>query len=206
MADPLAIAYQPAVGDTFPPIPKSYIEEHYITHVFKDCRNTPGNDIAVLAHPNGITLITLAPSHSFLREDPPTNECATASSNDLRLTFDLGGKSLLDAEFRKGRGPLIHPGQAICKLILGQPGQASNAPEDQDNGQVTEPVARVDENQGDEIEIVIVSPVRGALMEANNRLLNLDEKTLRAALRDDYIMIVELKPFELEKLKQEVKT
>lgn len=204
MEDPLAISYQPAADDTFLPIPKSYLEENYIIHIAKDAKAIPGNDIAVYAHPNGITLITLAPSHAAFREDPTTPN-QPVSKIITGLAFDWGSKSLINAEFKKGRGPVVHPGQALCKFTV-QEAHADTATGQEARETVTgsgADAASIDNSNG-AIEYVVTSPVRGALVEINKQLIDgLAGEALRGVLRNEYIAILDLKPAELEKLKLE---
>ena len=148
-------------------------------HIAQNVRNTPGNDLAVCAHPNGITFLSLAHSHAVFRE---TDAMADAPLPHATLSFSTGpGKSLLNAEFRKGRGPFIQPGQVLCMLTLSHSENTASSR----NGYS---------------QFMIASPVRGALMEVNPRLTGLEGAALLTVLRDEYVLILEMKAVDIEGL------
>ena len=203
--------YHPAATDTFPPTPTSYLEEHYTTHIFNNVDNTPGNDILISAHPNGIAFITLAPSHAAFNTttssitNPPGINHLEAS-----LRFDVGYqsvqdkksscKSLLDVKFNKGRGPLISPDQPLCKLQF-TPKQAETA--DISSATHTEAPELGSNSTTSTTEYLISCPlVKGLLVEINKKMNNLKGNALLEVLKDEYIAIIELKPSEMEKLRE----
>jgi hypothetical protein len=209
-------AYQPAATDTFPTIPTSYLEEHYTTHVFRNVDNTPGNDLIISAHPNGIAFITLASTHAAftatspsLPLDPEPLLPDTNQEIDASLDFDVGyqaqpqqsgqqasgssssGNNLLHAKFVKGRGPLITPDQPLCRLKIIKETSSEAAAPPASTGKKT-----------DQNFLVALPLVKGGLVEMNQRIVDLKGKALLNVLRDEYIAILELKPSELQKLRE----
>jgi hypothetical protein len=209
-------AYQPAATDAFPTQPNSYIQDVYTTHVFKNVDNTPGNDLIISAHPNGIAFITLAPSHaacSLLSTTTSTTE-QPGIDLDASLAFDVGyqqpghepsRKSLLNATFVKGRGPLINPDQPMCKLQLVSKKDNSSVPPVplSNEASTTTPVNSSTELVEEDQHFLITLPVvKGILVEINQRILNLTGQALLKMLKDEYIAILELKPSEMTKLRE----
>jgi hypothetical protein len=217
-------AYRPAATDTFPTTPNSYLENAYTTHIFKSVDNTPGNDIILSAHPNGIAFITLASSHAAFNTitttasltDLPTGDASTLLE-DAFLAFDVGfqqpgtastttatGKSLLDAQFNKGRGPYIQPNQPLCRLFLVN--NTTEMPNTESIPPVIMPGATIDTTTTTEQKtrefLVTLPKVKGILVEINKKIVDLRGTALLDVLRDEYIAIIELKPVEIEKLKE----
>jgi len=209
-------AYQPAATDTFPTIPSSYLEEKYITRIFKNVNSTPGNDLDISAHPNGIAFITLASSHgAFCTSATKTQSQATDDTEDNAhvdafLAFDVGyqhsgeasGKSLLDTKFIKGRGPLISPGQPICRLEL----SGRSITEFIDGTDTTphtssEAAPLVGSGKSSKSFLITLPVVKGGLVEINQKITKLKGMALLQVLRDEYIAIIELRPSELDTLR-----
>lgn len=194
----MEMEYSPAVTDTFPTYPKSYLEEHYVTHIVKNVDNTPGNDIVIAAHPNGITFITLAPSHAVFNTPTPNSSTLTSptivENQDLEacLKFDVGYqqsedqggkcKSLIDAPMCKGRGPFISPDQPLCKLQFTSTSTSSTS--------------------GTSEYLIICPLIKGLLVEINQKIVKLRGDALLQKLKDEYIAIIDLRPSEVEKLRE----
>lgn len=142
--------------------PRSHVESSYTSYYTTDAA---GNDVALRLHPNGLCVITLAPTHAALRagsgsggggaaagaaaagsgdaacvgavaapprsaEEGPGQQTAAqaaaagsaapqAAAAAARVAF---GPKLLQAEFRKGRGPLLH-----TDTVLGRQAAAAAA-------------------------------------------------------------------------------
>ncbi|KAG7668835.1 hypothetical protein Ndes2526B_g00541 [Nannochloris sp. 'desiccata'] len=203
-------AYQPAATDTFPTIPNSYINDNYVTHIFGNVNSTPGNNLVISAHPNGIAFITLASSHAAFNisatssQPPATDAKEDITSVDACLSFDVGyqqageasGKSLLHAKFIKGRGPLISPDQPICKLELSRTQvTVSSIPH------ISEAASLVDSSENSEFFLISLPVVKGGLVEINQSIINSKGKALLQVLKDEYIAIIELRPSELDTLR-----
>lgn len=132
-----------------PAVPPTHVDENYRSLYAIDADGTPGNDLALRLHPNGLCVVTLAPSHAALAAacDAPSGsdegqaeqqaaQPAAAAEEERQSTAAGSGAEqqqqqphkqetgvracgsgpaarlalapkLLQAEFRKGRGPLL---------------------------------------------------------------------------------------------------
>jgi hypothetical protein len=209
-------AYQPAATDTFPTIPSSYLEDNYTTCIFKNVNNTPGNDLVISAHPNGIAFITLAISHAAFKisaihsQQRAINAKEDDTLVDACLTFDVGyqqpgeasGKSLLQAKYVKGRGPLISPDQPICILQLsGTPVSEVIDGKETIPHISSETIPRVGSSTHSGKFSITLPGVKGRLVEINQKITTLKGIDLVNVLRDEYIALVELRPSELDTLR-----
>ena len=116
--------------DEFPEAPQGYLRQDYTRMYWMDAGGEEGNDLAMYAHPTGIAVVALAQGHAALaaledlrpasRSKPASESEGPPVSAAATLSFDVGGgRSLLQAEMRKGRGPWLAPGQTLCTLRCG---------------------------------------------------------------------------------------
>lgn len=158
-----------------PAVPPTHIEENYRSLYALDAGDTPGNDLALRLHPNGLCVVALAPSHAALAAShgsggsggeqqaapdhpaaaqqhgvqPPAAEAAPAAgaaaapapggAGGQQGAGAAGGErqqaaaraadssaaaqlalapKLLQAEFRKGRGPLLQADTVLGRQAL----------------------------------------------------------------------------------------
>lgn len=136
--------------DALPARPQSYLAQAYARCFQLDVGGEPGNDLATLAHPNGIAVLALAPGHIALAGPHGEPHAAGEPSEEpASLTFTQGdGRSLLLAEMRKGRGPWVAAGQGVATLRHRGRAYALRCPA---RGQLIEAHAGLEALQGEEL-------------------------------------------------------
>ncbi|KAL4435644.1 hypothetical protein ABPG77_002607 [Micractinium sp. CCAP 211/92] len=222
-----------------PAVPPTHIEENYRSLYAVGAGGTPGNDLALRLHPNGLCVITLAPSHAGLAasrgggaisgeqqaaaeatgqqagdQQPEAQQAAAAAakagvsaegqqSGAARTTAEQqqqqqqqqpqqqrsGPKAaaarlelapkLLQAQFRRGRGPLLQ-----AETVLGR--QA--------------PWLGFLRLTAGGAAYVLRCCCRGLLVELNSRLEGLQGPELLRALRESYLAIVEPRAVDVAQL------
>jgi len=115
------VSLQYQLVDPLPFQPPSNVELNFEHYSVVDVDGVEGNDQSLLIHPNGLCVIRLASGHAALRpghcQQEPQCSVFNRETNaaEIKIEFDVGRRSLLAAEYRKGRGPLLSTDTALCR-------------------------------------------------------------------------------------------
>ena len=111
-----------------PPLPPTHLEASFSSLSID-------GDLLLRLHPNGLCLVALAPTHPALRApgdaggggeaaaaaaaeaEPRGGQEATVQQAASGSRLELNQK-LLDADFRKGRGPLLQPDTILGRWVF----------------------------------------------------------------------------------------
>lgn len=150
-------SFELAVTDEFEECPSTYLEKNYAIYRGLPSHGQEAMETKLYSHPNGVAIVALASEHPLFcgssmdaAQSQAAEEKAPKPEGKPRLSFQTESGNLLDASFRKGRGPFIPAGYplAVLHTTCDSAGMSIRSPA---NGSLLEANRKLEDLTGDEL-------------------------------------------------------